>query len=45
MSLVKSDMRDKAFRIVRDYLNGVWKQIAPQDMVLKRIRSAATHFG
>ena len=38
MSLIKSDMRDKAFRIVRDYLNGVWKQIGPQDMVLKQVR-------
>lgn len=44
MSLVKSDMRDKAFRIVRDYLNGVWKQIAPQDMVLKRISGGLSNF-
>lgn len=34
----KSEMREKAFRICRDYLNGIWKMIAPQEMVLKQVR-------
>lgn len=37
-------MRDKAFRIVRDYLNGVWKQIGPQDMVLKQVSGGLSNF-
>ncbi len=34
----KSDMREKTFRICRDYLNGVWKMISPHEMVLKQVR-------
>jgi len=34
----KSDMREKTFRICRDYLNGIWKMIKPQEMVLKQVR-------
>lgn len=34
----KSDMREKTFRICRDYLNGIWKMIGPQEMVLKQVR-------
>jgi hypothetical protein len=34
----KSEMREKTFRICRDYLNGIWKMIAPQEMVLKQVR-------
>lgn len=34
----KSDMREKTFRICRDYLNGIWKMIGQQEMVLKQVR-------
>lgn len=40
---IKNDMREKAFRICRDYLNGIWKFIAPQEMVLKQVRSVHFH--
>jgi hypothetical protein len=38
----KSEMREKTFRICRDYLNGIWKMIAPQEMVLKQVRWVAS---
>lgn len=40
----KSEMREKTFRICRDYLNGIWKKITPQEMVLKQVRSVTLHF-
>ena len=42
MSVIKSEMRDKAFRICRDYLNGAWKSISAQEMVLKQVRLVTT---
>ncbi|KAK3862923.1 hypothetical protein Pcinc_031245 [Petrolisthes cinctipes] len=30
-------MRDRAYRLCRDYLHGAWKLIAPRDMVIKQI--------
>lgn len=39
----KSEMREKTFRICRDYLNGIWKMITPQEMVLKQVRWVNFH--
>lgn len=41
---IKNDMREKAFRICRDYLNGIWKCIGPQEMVLKQISGGLSNF-
>lgn len=41
---IKNDMREKAFRICRDYLNGIWKFIAPQEMVLKQVSGGLSNF-
>ncbi|XP_046440374.1 choline/ethanolamine kinase-like isoform X1 [Daphnia pulex] len=40
----KSEMREKTFRICRDYLNGIWKMIAPQEMVLKQVSGGMSNF-
>ncbi|KAK2720236.1 choline/ethanolamine kinase-like isoform X2 [Artemia franciscana] len=40
----KYDMRDKAYRICRDYLNGAWKTIGPDTMVLKQISGGLSNF-
>ncbi|XP_069989201.1 choline/ethanolamine kinase [Penaeus vannamei] len=34
---ITCEMRDRAYRICRDYLHGAWKLIAPPDMILKQI--------
>lgn len=40
----KSEMREKTFRICRDYLNGIWKMITPQEMVLKQVSGGMSNF-
>lgn len=37
-------MREKTFRICRDYLNGIWKMIKPQEMVLKQVSGGLSNF-
>lgn len=37
-------MRETAARICRDYLNGVWKHVTAQNIVVKRIRSVTILF-
>ncbi|XP_071549990.1 choline/ethanolamine kinase isoform X2 [Panulirus ornatus] len=34
---ISCEMRDRAYRICRDYLHGAWKLITPRDMVIKQI--------
>jgi len=41
---IKNDMREKTFRICRDYLNGIWKMIGPQEMVLKQVSGGLSNF-
>lgn len=38
MSDKNPEMRETAARICRDYLNGVWKHVTAQNIILKRIR-------
>ncbi|KAK8378706.1 hypothetical protein O3P69_009424 [Scylla paramamosain] len=34
---ITCEMRDRAYRICRDYLHGAWKLITPHEMVIKQI--------
>uniref|UniRef100_A0A0P4WCJ0 Choline/ethanolamine kinase n=1 Tax=Scylla olivacea TaxID=85551 RepID=A0A0P4WCJ0_SCYOL len=36
-SEITCEMRDRAYRICRDYLHGAWKLITPHEMVIKQI--------
>lgn len=36
-SEITCEMRDRAYRICRDYLHGAWKMISPGEMIVKRI--------
>ncbi|XP_071441100.1 choline/ethanolamine kinase-like isoform X2 [Hetaerina americana] len=38
------EMRERAFRICRDYLHGAWRNITSQDMVLKRISGGLSNW-
>ncbi|XP_046383103.1 choline/ethanolamine kinase-like isoform X2 [Ischnura elegans] len=38
------EMRERAFRICRDYLHGAWRNISSQDMVLKRISGGLSNW-
>lgn len=38
MSDKNPEMRETAARICRDYLNGVWKHVTAQNIILNRIR-------
>ena len=37
-SEISCEMRDRAYRICRDYLHGAWRLITPREMVIKQIR-------
>ncbi|KAG8224240.1 hypothetical protein J437_LFUL001619 [Ladona fulva] len=44
MSPDSVEMRERAFRICRDYLHGAWRCISSQDMVLKRISGGLSNW-
>lgn len=41
---INCEMRERAYRICRDYLHGAWKLISPDDMVLKQISGGLSNF-
>ncbi|XP_066991296.2 choline/ethanolamine kinase isoform X2 [Anabrus simplex] len=44
MSCDTLEMREKAARLCRDYLHGVWKHITSKDIVLKRISGGMSNY-
>ncbi|CAB3375068.1 Hypothetical predicted protein [Cloeon dipterum] len=44
MSSESGEMRERAFRLCRDYLHGAWKVVAPHEIVLKRISGGLSNW-